>query len=76
MKPFTVTRLTPREREVLVLISQGFVSKQIGPKLNCSSQTVDNHRARICAKLGATNSANAVWLGVLAGYLRPVPATV
>jgi DNA-binding NarL/FixJ family response regulator len=44
-------RLTPREQEVLRLISQGFSSKEISQRLGCAPNTVDRHAQHICGKL-------------------------
>ena len=44
--------LTQREREIALLAVQGLTSKNIGERLFVTSRTVDNHLARIYAKLG------------------------
>jgi ATP/maltotriose-dependent transcriptional regulator MalT len=46
--------LTQRERDVALLAAQGLSSKVIGERLFVASRTVDNHLARIYAKLGVT----------------------
>jgi len=43
--------LTPREREVLQLIAEGFVTKQIAPHLSLSVKTVESHRQQLMKKL-------------------------
>ncbi len=43
--------LTPREREVLQLLSEGRASKQIAAELHLSVKTVDSHRAALMRKL-------------------------
>ncbi len=48
-------RLTSREREVVQLAAQGHTSKELASALNLSKHTVDNHRARILAKLELDN---------------------
>jgi PAS domain S-box-containing protein len=40
----SLDRLTPRQREVLLLVVEGFRSKQIAKKLNISIKTVEMHR--------------------------------
>lgn len=45
------THLTPREREVLVLIEQGFSNKQIAQRLNIEVRTVKNHVHNLLEKL-------------------------
>jgi FixJ family two-component response regulator len=43
--------LTPREREVFALVSQGLLNKQIAGVLGTSERTVKAHRANVMAKL-------------------------
>lgn len=45
------TRLTDKEKEVLLLISDGLTSNEIADKLNISKRTVDSHRQNIMQKL-------------------------
>ncbi|MFO8112443.1 MAG: response regulator transcription factor [Desulfosalsimonadaceae bacterium] len=51
--------VTPREREVLKLIAEGYANKEIGELLNISVKTVEKHRANIMAKL-KVHSASAL----------------
>lgn len=53
-------RLTVREMEILLLIRQGFLSKEIADKLNLSIYTVNNHRKNILAKLNVDNVIEAI----------------
>ncbi len=43
--------LTPREKEVLCLVAEGFSNRKIGEILCISPKTVDNHRTNIMRKL-------------------------
>lgn len=52
--------LTIREKEVLRLIQQGFLSKEIADKLSISINTVNIHRQNILHKMGVDNSLEAV----------------
>ena len=57
LKPVTEQRelvepLTPREKEVLQLIVQGYTNRQIGEELNISMRTVEGHRSNLVEKLG------------------------
>lgn len=56
--------LTPRERQVLDRIAEGFTSRQIADGLGLSPRTVESHRAAIGAKLGTTSQAEMtrLWL--------------
>ena len=50
------SHVTPREREVIELITQGLCSKRIARALNISVTTVRTHRQRLMSKLGLRNS--------------------
>ena len=52
--------LTSRKREIIDLIGQGHASKQIADALRISTNTVNNHRASILAKLGAHSAIEAL----------------
>ena len=52
------SQLTPREREVLQLITNGQSNKEAGRKLGISPRTIEVHRARVMEKLGAKNTAD------------------
>jgi DNA-binding CsgD family transcriptional regulator len=60
----TSDRLTPREREVLKLVTDGASSKEVGRLLRISPRTVEVHRSRIMEKLGAKNAADLVRLAM------------
>jgi len=59
--------LTEREREVLQLAARGLHAKEIARDLGISPRTVEVHKARIMAKLGARNIAELVRLAVTSG---------
>jgi DNA-binding CsgD family transcriptional regulator len=52
--------LTPREKEVLLLVGQGQSSKDIASTLKLSVATVANHRKSICRKIGLHSTAELV----------------
>lgn len=52
--------LTTREKEILILISKGRISKEIASSLNISINTVNRHRQNILDKLNVDNSIEAV----------------
>ena len=52
--------LTPREREIMQLVSQGFSSKEIAAKLFISRHTVESHRKHILHKLSVRNAPQMV----------------
>ncbi len=47
-----VETLTPREKEILKLIVEGYTNRQISEQLTISIRTVEGHRANIADKLG------------------------
>jgi pimeloyl-ACP methyl ester carboxylesterase/DNA-binding CsgD family transcriptional regulator len=53
-------RLTAREREVLVLITQGLANADIGGRLAISEKTVRNHISNLFDKLGVWTRAQAI----------------
>jgi FixJ family two-component response regulator len=52
--------LTPREREVLALMTQGKPNKVMAAALGVSQRTVEIHRARVMEKSGAASLAQLV----------------
>lgn len=54
--------LTKRETEVLKLVKDGLLSKEISDKLAISLHTVNTHRQRVLEKLSVNNSMEAVML--------------
>jgi NarL family two-component system response regulator YdfI len=61
--------LTPREREVLELVSQGLSNKLIARRLHISEHTVKFHISSITGKLGASSRTDAVRRGLSRGLI-------
>jgi NarL family two-component system response regulator YdfI len=61
--------LTAREIEVLRMIAEGLGNKEIASKLGISDHTVKFHISSTFAKLGASNRAEAVTLGIRFGLI-------
>lgn len=55
-----VARLTPRERDVLLLIAEGLQNREIGERLGISPRTVEVYKARMMEKLHCRSLADAV----------------
>jgi DNA-binding NarL/FixJ family response regulator len=52
--------LSPREREVIVMLARGFLYKEIADAMNISVRTVDTYIRRIYEKLHVRSRAQAV----------------
>jgi two-component system response regulator NreC len=61
--------LSPREREVLSLVADGRMNKEIAERLSISVRTVERYRASIMNKLGLHNRAELVAYAVRRGLL-------
>jgi DNA-binding NarL/FixJ family response regulator len=68
-EPVEPSSLTTREREVLVLLSNGHSNREIASSLFVSLPTVKTHLAHIYAKLGAKNRNEALGRAVASGLL-------
>jgi two-component system response regulator FixJ len=66
--------LTPREREVLDLLTQGKQNKSIAQDLGVSPRTVEIHRARVMEKMGAHSIAELVHM--MMSQKKRVPAAM
>lgn len=68
--PLTSTEsLTAREAQVLALLAEGLVNKQIAARLGISRHTVKTHLAALFHKLGVSTRAEAVAAGARAGII-------
>lgn len=61
--------LTAREAQVLALLAEGLVNKQIAARLGISRHTVKTHLGALFHKLGVTTRAEAVAVGARAGVI-------
>jgi DNA-binding NarL/FixJ family response regulator len=52
--------LTPREREIVKLIAEGYTNQQIADLLHRSVKTIESHRSNILRKLGIHDSIELV----------------
>jgi two-component system response regulator NreC len=64
-----LTRLSARERQVLVLLAHGHTHSEMADQLGISVKTVETHRARLSDKLGMKSRADLVRLALEAGLL-------
>ena len=65
-----VTGLTPKEKEVLQLIAEGYSSKQIAKTFNLSLNTIHVHRNNIMKKLGIHKQAELVRYAIKEGIAQ------
>ncbi|MDL1897556.1 response regulator transcription factor [Anaerolineae bacterium CFX7] len=47
--------LTPSEKEIVILVAQGYKNREIAEKLSLAEQTVRNYLSAIYAKTGSKN---------------------
>jgi two-component system response regulator FixJ len=65
-----ISALTPREREVLEGMANGLPNKTIAYDLDCSSRTVEVHRASLMTKLEVRSLSEALRIAFAAGLGR------
>ena len=62
-----IERLTPRERDVLIGLVDGFTNKMIAETLDISPRTVEIHRANLMEKLDAPSLSSVLRIAFAAG---------
>jgi DNA-binding NarL/FixJ family response regulator len=62
--------LTARERQVLQMLAEGKVAKEVATELDVSVYTVDAHRGRIMKKLGLRSSSDLVRFAMRKGLIQ------
>jgi two-component system response regulator FixJ len=65
--------LTPREREVMLLVIRGLANKEIARELGISPRTVENHRARVMEKMQANNVAELCRMAAVCALTDELP---
>ncbi|HEU0204593.1 MAG TPA: response regulator [Burkholderiaceae bacterium] len=65
-----IEALTPREREVMLLVAEGHPNKVVASRLNLSTRTVEVHRANAMDKLQAKSLAEVVRIAIACGLLQ------
>ena len=61
--------LSPREREIFLLLAQGKKNREIGKLLSISTRTVDTHRSNILKKLQMRSNAELVRMAIAEGFV-------
>lgn len=70
--PTPMSRLTPRELAVMVMVSQGQTRGQISSVLSLSPKTVSTYRTRLLRKLGAQSDVELTHLSLRYGLIEPL----
>jgi FixJ family two-component response regulator len=65
-----ISRLTPREREIMDLLVEGYSATEVAVRLNLSPKTVETHRAHILEKMHAESHVRLVQM-ILGGRAKP-----
>ena len=66
-----LSRLSPRERQIIVMVVRGQSSAQIGESLHLSPKTVGTYRSRLMGKLGVHDVAGLVRLAIRHKLIDP-----
>ena len=64
-------RLTPRQREILQLLTEGRSNKEIGAVLNMTTKTAETHRTQIMAKLNLHSMSELVRYAIRNRIIEP-----
>lgn len=65
-----LSRLSPRQRQVLRLVAEGHTTKAIASQLSISITTVNTHRAEIAKRLGIADVATQTRLAIESGLIE------
>ena len=75
-KPRLLECLTPREKQVFILIAECHSNKRIAIKLGISERCVESHRASLRSKLNISTEAGLTILAIRSGLIDPVDTPV
>ena len=64
--------LTPRERDVLLPLVQGYTTREIAEQLGVSAKTVDLYRSRVMKRMQADHLPDLVGMAIVAGIVDPL----
>jgi len=69
-----IERLTPRQRQILQLIAEGYGTRQIAERLFLSIKTVETHRGQVMERLEIRDIPGLVRFAIRHGLLPPEAA--
>jgi FixJ family two-component response regulator len=64
--------LTPRERDVLLPLVQGYTTREIAEQLGVSAKTVDLYRSRVMKRMQANTLPDLVGMAIVAEMVDPL----
>jgi DNA-binding NarL/FixJ family response regulator len=65
----TAAMLTEREQEVVTLIAEGYLTREMAQMLSVSQKTVERHRTNLMRKLGVRSATGVVAYAITHGYV-------
>jgi DNA-binding NarL/FixJ family response regulator len=66
-----IGRLTPRQRQILQLVAEGYASREIAGRLGLSIKTVESHRGQMMQRLGIFDVPGLVKFAIRHGLVPP-----
>ncbi len=66
----TTSQLSKREREVLLMVAQGYTNRQVAERLELSVKSVESYRSRLLEKLGIQTRVELHRYALASGLLR------
>jgi DNA-binding NarL/FixJ family response regulator len=66
-----IERLTPRQRQILQLVAEGYATREIAERLFLSVKTVETHRGQLMQRLGIYDVPGLVKFAIRHGLLPP-----
>lgn len=70
MSTIAITDLTPRQREIMIAIAEGFDRAEVISNLEIRPKTYDSHRSAAMRRLGLRNHAEVTHLAITEGLVR------